>query len=353
MNANSAFAAQLLETSAAGYAAAAAARLSGRQAAAQAESTAWQAHLVQRVLELAAAVRVHEPPLFLRRVAWLRRAAIARMQDDSSIAEALESLRETLRVELPEAVRRDVVSVLDEALAEFDRPPLPDPELTASSTADQKLALEYLAACLEGEPERPLDIIRGAVENGLSLEGAYCAVLLPAQKEIGRLWHSGDVSVAEERLVTETTRRVMAWAAARRSPVRSTQATVVAASVSGDAHDIGLRAAADLFLLAGWRCLYLGSNVPAADLAEAARTFRADLVVLTATLITQLGALADTVTEVRKRWPTARVLVGGPAFEGSDDLWKKLGADGFAACVSDAVERGSELLRDGDMSSGE
>jgi hypothetical protein len=63
--------AELLENSAPGYAAAALALLQApdAQAAPGTDRAAWKNHLAQRVLELAAAVRVDQPALFARRVA--------------------------------------------------------------------------------------------------------------------------------------------------------------------------------------------------------------------------------------------------------------------------------------------
>jgi methanogenic corrinoid protein MtbC1 len=38
-----------------------------------------------------------------------------------------------------------------------------------------------------------------------------------------------------------------------------------------------------------------------------------------------------------------RILVGGAAFWGNEDLWKEMGADGFAADASTAVRLASDL----------
>ena len=124
----------------------------------------------------------------------------------------------------------------------------------------------------------------GELENGLPPAAIYTQVLVAAEKEIGQLWHVGDASIAEEHLVSETTRELMALIVAKRLPPQPSARSLIAASVAGNAHDIGLRAVADLFRLAGWRCLFLGANVPAAEIARAAESFDVDLVVLNATL---------------------------------------------------------------------
>ncbi|HUO66786.1 MAG TPA: cobalamin-dependent protein, partial [Gammaproteobacteria bacterium] len=157
-------------------------------------------------------------------------------------------------------------------------------------------------------------------------------------------WHVGDVSIAEERVVSETTRDLMALIVAKYAPPQPGQGTLIAAAVETNAHDIGLRAVADLFRLAGWRCLFLGANVPAAEIARAAEIFAVDLVVLNATLATQLKALGQAIATIHSIAPGRPILVGGLAFEGMPQLWKQLRADAYAPTVTSAVSVGAELV---------
>jgi methanogenic corrinoid protein MtbC1 len=106
-----------------------------------------------------------------------------------------------------------------------------------------------------------------------------------------------------------------------------------------------LRAVADLYRLAGWRCLYLGANVPAPEIARAAGTFDVDLVVLNTTLATQLKALGEAIATIRRLAPERKILVGGLAFDGVPDLWRQLGADGYAPTIGGAVDAGAALVK--------
>jgi methanogenic corrinoid protein MtbC1 len=305
---------------------------------------AWQQHLQQRVLELAAAVRVNEPRLFSSRIAWLRRAAAARKSGDGEVLLALESLKIALDAELPDFVAACVRPVVELAIEESKNPVEPEGKVVDPASPEGRLSLEYIAACLDGDRTDPVRLILNAIDAGMRPQDVYCEVLLAAQKEVGMLWHVGDFSVAEERLVSETTRRVMALIAARFKPESATGPTMLAASVAGNAHDIGLRTVSDLFALAGWRCIFLGANVPTVEIANAARDYRADLAVLTATLTPQLNALTSAIAAIREAAPETRVLVGGIAFEESADVWKKIGADGFAESIDNVVEIGARMV---------
>jgi len=351
MNALNNVAAELLETSAAGYAAAALALLQPGDGATPPgrDGATWKTHFAQRVLELAAAVRVDEPVLFTRRIAWLRRAARARGTGEQDLKRALLSLRTALQREMPDNLRPAITPALDLAVGAFDDALVADPVALDASRPVDRLALHYLTLCLEGKPHEAIELVLAELDHGLAPTVIYTQVLIPAEKEIGQLWHVGDVSIAEEHLVSETTRELMALIVAKHAPRHAHDRSLIAASVAGNAHDIGLRAVADLFRLAGWRCLYLGANVPAAELARAAATFEVDLVVLSATLATQLKPLGEAIEAIRSLAPERKILVGGLAFDGLPQLWKQLGADAYAPAIDAAAALGDALVERGQV----
>lgn len=340
------FAAEILEASASAYAGLATAALFGRvpgmeQRFGPGVQQAWHGHLTRRVLELAAAVRVGEPRLFVSRVEATDFEFRARELGEHDVAASLDALREVLEEELPEDARDVVLSTLDEGRAALEEPaeeaPLDDP-----STAPHPLASRYLLTVLEGDARGALDGIAKALDEGLDPRAAYLDVLLAAQDEVGRMWHAGEVTVAEEHFVSDTTERAMALVAHRAERAPPNGKTVLAAAVAGNVHAIGMRAVADLFELEGWRVVSLGADVPVDDVAAAATFFDVDLVALSAALAIQLKVVEETVAVLR-RAAAVKIMVGGSAFAESPDLWRRLGADGYAESATDAVALGAEL----------
>jgi methanogenic corrinoid protein MtbC1 len=340
-------AAQLLESSVSGYASAASVRFqqaAGDDSHALGGPAQWKAHLTQRILELAAAVRVNEPRMFARRISWLRRAMQARGADESRLRTALESLKAALAAEFPKGLQAAIDEPIELALKALDAELEPMAQWIDASTSTGRLALEYLTACLEADTHRAIDLILEAIVDGTSPHEILTQVFVPAQREIGELWHVGDVTIAEERLVSETTREAMTLIVHRYAPDPDENRKVIAASVAGNAHDLGLRVVADLFRLNGWRTIFLGADVPAHEITRAAQSFSAVLIVLSATLTTQLAALASSIEEIKRAAPETKVLIGGQALQDAPDLWRQLGADGYASDVSSAVEIGRRLI---------
>lgn len=337
------FAAALIRAGTPAYAASAARRLLERQGSDAFPLELWRESLAARLRDLTAALAEGDPSSFVEQIRWNRAAYAARSVDEENLRHELEALREVFREELPGAARSTADEYLDVALDALSHP------LTAVERLDpaderSRLALRYVTALLEGDRREALRLVLEPVRKGeLAPARLMLDVLLPAQRELGRMWHAGEIGVAEEHFVTRTTQSAMDRALAYAEPAPSNGKTVLIAAATGDAHDLGLQAVAHLFELDGWRVVLPGADLPAREIAEAVSRFQPDLLAIGATLGWQRAALAETVREARAAHPV-RVLVGGLAFHGEEAQWRRAGADGFAASAPDAVAIGRELV---------
>ena len=345
------FSADLLERSASGYAGFAAALMFERDPAMQEREGssapgAWRSHLTQRVLDLAAALSAGEPQLFTGRVLWSRKAFRAQARDEADIRRSIQALRDVLAERLPKPALDGPLACLDAALDVLAAPAeAPDPTELDPKRPTDRLALEYLQKILEGNAAEAVSLVSRVVGDGLSPQALYLQVLLPAQREVGRLWHAGELSVAEEHMVTAVTQRAMAVVINQAAPVSSNGHTVVVAAVSGNVHDIGLRALADMYQLAGWRVIYAGSDVPMLDLPALLSFYEADLLMLGATLATHIPRVEQAIAAIRERCERpVRIVVGGAAFDEAPELWSRIGSDGYAASIDEALALGARLV---------
>ncbi len=348
MSESNTFTARLLEASSSAYAGAGASLLLETQpdlAERYAPSAfrMWKAHLQQRVLELIAALDADEPRLFSSRIRWERTTFAARDMDERDLRSALVCLRKVLEEELPKAARGAAVAFLDPALQTLDEALQKEPNLDPAKPLERH-ALEYMETALRGEAAEAIERLSNAVTQGLEIAEAY-TVLLTAQREVGRMWHLGDLDVSEEHLVTATTERATAALAQLARREDSNGKTVLVAAAADNNHSLAVRVLADLFEIAGWRAICLGSDVPVADVVAAAKHFKADLLALSVALPTQLKTARQTIEAVQgDDTLDTKILVGGGAFAELPDLWKGLGADGYVEKVDRAVELGGRLV---------
>lgn len=178
-----------------------------------------------------------------------------------------------------------------------------------------------------------------AAESGVDVRRIYLEVFQPSQREIGRLWAEGKISVAHEHFCTAATQLIMSQLYPRIFSTEKHGGTLVATCASGDLHELGVRMVADFFEMEGWHTYYLGANTPVEAVVALSVERKADLVAISATLTRHLSQVEELTREIRQLPDLARtrVLVGGHPFNQDVDLWKQMGADGTARDARDAV----------------
>lgn len=306
----------------------------------------WTDHLKQRALELAAAVAAGDPGLFAARLNWSRAAMNARQITADDLRSSLESLRTAVEESLEGDARADALECIGKAEQALEAPVSPklESQLDAGLPED-RLALHYVQTVLAGNVFPAMDMVLDAVSRGLPIRDAYLRVLLPAQQEIGRLWHLNQISISEEHLVSYTTQRVMALLSTRMPRKPDNGFTAIAGSVAGNVHDIGIRAVSYLFEFEGWRTIYLGSDIPRQELPHTIDSFEADLLLLSVALISQLPATERAIEQIRAHSERpVKIMVGGTGLAERPGYWKEIGADGYAANAIEALELASELV---------
>jgi methanogenic corrinoid protein MtbC1 len=298
---------------------------------------AWMQSILARIHELAAAILAGRPEAFGEQMLWSLHAYRARRVPTGDLSASLDALQAALLKVIPpedQATLAPYLAAAKSALASDTPPP---PQHISAATPRGKMAAEFLLSILEGDRRRACESLADAVRRGeISVPEVYEHVLAPAMREMGRMWHLGEVNIAEEHFATSTCLTAMSqllpfWP---RKPANGK--TVLAAAVAGNNHEIGVRMVADTFEATGWRTIYLGSNVPAEDMALAAVDYGASVVCLGITLTAHLQALRDSVRALRGA-ARVRIIAGGPGLHNIPALAFENGADAFAATPGQAI----------------
>jgi methanogenic corrinoid protein MtbC1 len=204
----------------------------------------------------------------------------------------------------------------------------------------------YLQSILIGARAGSVRIVDEALRNGAGVFDIYSQVFQSSLYEVGRLWEEGSISVSIEHRATAITQLVMAGIYARAVPVPPSipPRNTVVTGVAGELHQIGANMVADVLENAGWNVGFLGTGAPHSGIVEAVLEQNADLLCISATMLFNLPDVVRLIREVREPRPKLRVLIGGAAFRAKPDLWRDIGADGYAADLHSAVEAADRLL---------
>ncbi len=334
------FVAEILRASARGYAAQAATELLNDNPASAARSSrpflAWQDHLAERIHELAAAVHIDEPTLFASYLTWARTAYEAREVSIDELRASLGILEGILSEGLPEHAAPMLEPYFKQAREALDAPLKPVHRLEATDPLST-LTLKFLEAALAGDRQRAVKTIITAADAGVTTVDLYENVLIRAESEVGTMWHMGEITVAEEHVVTATARDTMATLAHHCATSDAPTRTALGAVVETDHHDMGLIATMDLLEMDRWRSVNLGPNVPVSELSDAMSAFSPNVVILSAMMGQHLDPLRRTIEAIREAHPDMPIIVGGRILSMIPTLWKKLGATACASRPAEAV----------------
>lgn len=286
----------------------------------------------------AEAVSVACPAVLVESLRW----NVLHAEDRDRYHGLLTAVRATTDAHLPPAVAERARACLDAALAA-----LPDLDPAPRTLAESNpLAMRYLALGLEGKVAEATDLVMQEAENGRPVSELMLDILVPAQVAVGDLWHRGEVSIAEEHLVTATSTSIVAMLRHFTRTVARIDRRVVLATVGSELHDVGLRIVAEFFRMAGWWTLCPGSNLPVDEALRFARASTPDVIGLSAGSLLTLRPLRLLLLRLRDEDFGAElpVVVGGFPFSRIPELARHMGADAAAASAPDAVAAATRLV---------
>ncbi len=137
-------------------------------------------------------------------------------------------------------------------------------------------------------------------------------VVLPVLRLVGDGWQHGTIRPGQEHLLSSVIRHVLGGLL-RVLSAGAGAPRVLIATPSGERHELGALCAAVLAASAGVGVIYLGADLPADEVAEAAARSGVGLVVVAVTAMPATDARTY-VQELRRRLPDAVPLwVGGPS----------------------------------------
>lgn len=167
----------------------------------------------------------------------------------------------------------------------------------------------YLELLRQGD----LASLRNALQQQLVLQGLQGFVLdtaAPLTVAVGEAWMRGSIRVHEEHafseILTTLLRHAISLFGERGSP------TLLLTTLPEEQHGIGLLMAEALFIIAGARCISLGTRTPVLEIIDAAARHEVDCVALSFSASFPARSGNQQVRELRQLLPTdTEIWIGG------------------------------------------
>ena len=138
-------------------------------------------------------------------------------------------------------------------------------------------------------------------------------LLVPLISSIGELWEEGSLRMAHEHLATAVLQAYLTGLESAITPPRSAPVIVVC-TPKGQVHEMGALLASATAAAEGWKATYLGSGLPAGEIAAAAQQTTARAVALSIVYPADDPHLPDELRKLRRLMdPETALILGGRA----------------------------------------
>ncbi len=191
-------------------------------------------------------------------------------------------------------------------------------------------------AVIEGDVDEAPRLVQQYLDEGVAAADILDNGLIPAMDEVGAMFAKGDLFIPEMLVSAEA----MQGGLALLKPllvegVSGGKGTVVIGAVKGDLHDIGKNLVVLMLEGAGFNVVDLGNDVAPEAFVAAATEHKADVVGMSALLVTTMPQMRKTVEAMHEAGVTAKAIVGGaPLTQAYAD---EIQADGYASDAPGAV----------------
>jgi len=302
-----------------------------------------------QILYLLESIMVDSPELYLEGVQWSKVYLSTQHYSLNDIESSLRILSNELKKNASDGLASIIEDYVMRGIAQLkDAPDEIRPFIDADLTEDEP-ARNYLQFLLQGSKAEALQYIRSLTDGGHDIHDVYIGVFEKTQKEIGRLWQQGLLSTAKEHYCTAVTQLALAQLyptiLEKRMEIKKRPKGVVAC-VEGELHEFGARMIADFHEMEGWDIQYLGANTPSREVQQTVRSDPPDVLFISATMLFNIRKVISIIEGIDcgTKERNTKILVGGHPFNVDLNLWKKVGADGYAANANQSVVVSRSLL---------
>jgi len=201
----------------------------------------------------------------------------------------------------------------------------------APADAGQALSLSrgFQESCLAAVRQLDVHRFEEAMQHALIAlghQGLLRQVIAPLSQTIGALWRAGEVTTAHEHFLTASL-KVFLGQLAKQFATPANAPGIIVATPAGQLHELGALMVNTAAAHLGWRTIYLGASLPAAEIAGAAAQNRINAVALSLVYPEDDPDLPQELLNLRRFLPAQiHILTGGRAAAAYRDTLKRIGA---------------------------
>ncbi len=293
------------------------------------------------------ALEAGAPQLFWEYLNWVQELFVGLKFPQDVLPVSLDMLQQAILELLgTEPEVQAAVALLQQARAHLETDVSETPSYVSGDRPIDALARAYLDALLKADRRTAWQLIMEAVEQGVSIKSLYRDVFERVQREVGRLWQTNRINVAQEHFCTAVTQMIMSQLYPYLFSGQRKDLRAITCCISGELHELGARMVADYLEMEGWDSYYFGANTPVESVVRSVQDLCPHVVAISATMTFHVSRVATLVQTLRELdgGKRLRIMVGGYPFNIAPELWRTIGADGYAPDAEGAIAVAHELV---------
>jgi methanogenic corrinoid protein MtbC1 len=203
---------------------------------------------------------------------------------------------------------------------------------------DSNIQERYLANLLTGDRSQARQIVSNAVAE-IGSRQTLAELCWPAMETVRGLYREHKLSRAQLNLATRLNRSMVDRLGGDLEHAPVNGKTVIVFCGDDEPEELGGQMCADLFEAEGWDAKFAGGGVPNDEVLEMIGRWRPDMVVMFASLgsnLPQVRALIDHLRDVNC-CPEMQVMCAGGVYQRAEGLAEEIGADLWADNAEAAV----------------
>ena len=158
--------------------------------------------------QLAEAIIANNPPQFARYIIWQRSMLRGHKVPDFFIELQLQTEQAVLTGALAADYHPAIIRFLQAAVQALHEPESPIQSFIPAPPF-RELVEQYLKTLLAGDRAEAAEIITRAVDTQIGIRDIYLNVFKPSLYEVGRMWQTGQITVAHEHFFSAATQLIM------------------------------------------------------------------------------------------------------------------------------------------------
>jgi len=206
------------------------------------------------------------------------------------------------------------------------------------------LSREYLKPLLEGDRVACRGVVDQAATAGISPLDLLTQLVWPTMELLQTLYREDQITISQLNLATRLNRSLTDQICGKLPQGELKNRKVLIFCGNDEPEELGGQICAELFESDGWTVRFAGGGVPEDEVLNLIGEFRPDLLIMFATLPSNVPAVRKLIDYLRdvNSCPDMQVMCCGGIYKRAEGLAEEIGADLYAPDASQAVQVANE-----------